>query len=164
METRTYKVYKFKELTEDQQQKVIGRYYDINVDHEWWDYLYDDAKNIGIKIDGFDLGGRQSIEGDLIDSVADCIKKIKDQHGKTCETYKTALRYEKEAKRLFKLQDWTDEEYTAQENLNHEFKTDILEDYFQLLRKEYEYLTSEEAITETLEINEYDFTEDGKID
>jgi hypothetical protein len=32
-----------------------------------------------------------------------------------------------------------------------------------MLRHEYEYLTSEEAIKETLIINEYDFTIDGKI-
>lgn len=164
METRTYKVYKFDELTEEQKEKVLDRYFDINVDHEWWDSTYEDAKNIGVKIEGLDLGGRQSIEGDLIDSVMGCIVKIKEQHGKTCETYKTARRYEIEAKRLFRLQDWTDADYTAQENLNHEFKTDILEDYFQMLQKEYEYLTTREAIIETIEANDYDFTEDGKID
>jgi hypothetical protein len=31
------------------------------------------------------------------------------------------------------------------------------------LEKEYEYLTSEETIKESLIANEYDFTEDGKI-
>lgn len=164
METRTYKVYKFKELTEEQQRKVIERYADINVDYEWWDSTYEDAKTVGVKIDGFDLGGRQSIEGELLGSVIETIKAVKENHGKTCETYKTAQRYEKEAKRLFKLDDYTGEDYTAQENLNHEFLNDILEDYRIILQKEYEYLTTREAIIETLEANDYDFTESGKID
>jgi predicted transcriptional regulator len=32
-----------------------------------------------------------------------------------------------------------------------------------MLQKEYEYLTSEEAIIETIEANEYEFTEKGEM-
>ncbi|KKK46644.1 hypothetical protein LCGC14_3163200, partial [marine sediment metagenome] len=45
-----------------------------------------------------------------------------------------------------------------------EFLRDILEDYLILFREEYEYLTSRKTIIETIEANDYDFTEDGKID
>ena len=32
-----------------------------------------------------------------------------------------------------------------------------------MLRNEYEYLTSEEAVIESIRANEYEFTEDGKL-
>jgi hypothetical protein len=32
-----------------------------------------------------------------------------------------------------------------------------------MLRQEYEYLTSEGAIIETIEANEYEFTEEGRM-
>jgi hypothetical protein len=35
---------------------------------------------------------------------------------------------------------------------------------YRRLEKEYEYLTSDESIIETIHANEYEFTEDGKID
>lgn len=44
---------------------------------------------------------------------------------------------------------------------------DVLRDFmrwiYRQLEKEYEYMTSDEAIAETLRINEYDFTIEGKI-
>ena len=55
METRTCNVYTFEELSPEGQRKAIERYYDINVDHEWWRYTYDDAEDIGLKITEFDL-------------------------------------------------------------------------------------------------------------
>jgi hypothetical protein len=42
------------------------------------------------------------------------------------------------------------------------FLDSLLEDYAIMLQKEYEYLQSEEAITETIVANEYEFTEEGK--
>lgn len=163
METRTYKVYKFDELTPAQQNKAINNYADINLDYKWWDYIYEDAKTVGIQIEGCDLY-RYSIEGRLIDSVMGCIDNIKKEHGKICATYKTAKRYEKEAKRLFQLQDYTDEEYDASEKLNADFKADILKDYFKMLQEEVAYKESREAIIETFKANDYNFTENGKLD
>ena len=44
---------------------------------------------------------------------------------------------------------------------------DILDDFAHwariLLRDEYEWLTSDEAVQEAIEANEYEFTEDGKL-
>ena len=47
--------------------------------------------------------------------------------------------------------------------LDDEFRVSILEDYRIMLQKQYEYLCSEEAIIETIEANDYEFTEDGKL-
>ena len=49
------------------------------------------------------------------------------------------------------------------EESEQEFLSDLLEDYSIILQRESEYLQSRESIIETIEANEYDFTEDGKI-
>ena len=47
--------------------------------------------------------------------------------------------------------------------LEAEFLKSILEDYSIILQKEYEYLTSREAVEETIEANDYHFTENGNL-
>jgi len=47
--------------------------------------------------------------------------------------------------------------------LENEFHKELQEDYLSLLRGEYEHLTSEESITETIIINGYEFLADGSI-
>ena len=65
--------------------------------------------------------------------------------------------------------DETSENYESRENEEcmqseeDDFLQSLCEDYRIILRNEYEYLTSEEAIIETIESNEYYFTEDGKL-
>jgi hypothetical protein len=39
---------------------------------------------------------------------------------------------------------------------------DLIEEYISFLHKEMEYLLSDESVDETIEINEYEFTEDGR--
>ena len=52
----------------------------------------------------------------------------------------------------------------AIEQLEKEYKRDIASELLHTLQKQYEYLTSSEAIVETFEANEYEFTTQGKID
>ena len=49
------------------------------------------------------------------------------------------------------------------EEWEEKFLNDISNDYLKILRDEYDYRTSKEAIIESIEANEYDFTENGKI-
>lgn len=62
-ETITYKIYKFDELSEDAQQRVIqDRQRDPHyLDYPWWDFLYEDAKEIaglfGLEIDKIYFSG-----------------------------------------------------------------------------------------------------------
>ena len=44
-----------------------------------------------------------------------------------------------------------------------DFKKDLQAEYASILQREYEYLTSEEAIRNTIEANEYEFDIDGKL-
>ena len=40
-----YNVYKFEELSEDAKKEALLKYYDINVEYDWWDNTYSDIKN-----------------------------------------------------------------------------------------------------------------------
>lgn len=158
------KVYKFDELTEEGKRKAVENLYDINIDHGWWNYIYEDAENIGIKITEFDIDRGAYCHGDIITSAPEVIEAIIANHGKDCETYKTAMRYKPTFDELATLRDGDDNSFEDKfEGAEHEFLQDILEDYRIMLQKEYEYQTSEEAIIETIDANDYEFTENGKL-
>ena len=58
------KVYDFKELSDDAKQAAILALGEINIDHDWWDFVFDDAKTIGkligINIDDIYFSGFSS--------------------------------------------------------------------------------------------------------
>jgi len=176
MKTICKNVYLFDELTDKQKSKVIEKHYDINVDYGWWESVYYDAANIGLEITGFDTGRSNDITGELLAkfSYNGMAQKITSEHGETCETHKTANEYLKEQAALVaKYSDGKNLEIVAEDNewdydneieeIEHDFLKSLLQDYLIILRNEYEYLTSEEAIKEMLISNEYYFDENGKI-
>jgi hypothetical protein len=166
-------VYKFNELSDDAKQTALESLYDINVDHEWWDWEFEGAKNVLLEITGFDLDRNRHCTGNFMEYAEDTANKIIAEHGEMCETYQTAQRFIDETRALLvkmpeKLDDegYDENEYEreqAQEDLDGEFLRAILEDYSIILQKQCEYLQSEEAIIETIEANDYDFTVDGKL-
>jgi len=169
MKTHTINTYSFNELSEKAQQTAIEKLYDINVDYNWWESMYEDAENIGLKITSFDIE-RRDIEGEFNISAPEVVTNILKEHDETCETYKTAEQFIKIWQPVFN--DYMNEEstnYESQESEGHlqeleeEFLNDLLEDYLILLQHEEEYLTSKEAIIETIEASEYEFTADGEI-
>lgn len=171
MRTIRTKVYKFDELTKAVQQKVIENNYDINVYYDWYEFTYEDAKNVGLKISGFDIDRGSYCNLDFIESAEAAAHLIIDQHGETCETYKTAESYLKERDKAIDTApkdengDFENERELDEklDELDEEFKKSISEDYLKMLRDEYEYQTSEEAIKETISVNEYEFTAEGKM-
>lgn len=154
MKTKIINLYSFQELNEDQQQKAIENLYGINVNYEWWESIYDDAKNVGIRIEGFDIDRGSYCNGSLIEDALYTANKILSDHGDMCETYKTA-------KDFLAERDELDQDLDKLEN---DFLKSILEDYRIMLQNEYEFLTSKKAIIETIEANEYTFNENGEID
>ena len=164
METRNYNVYKFDELTEKQQANVIQNYYDINVNHEWYESVYEDAENIGLKITGFDIDRASYVEGDLICDFQDCIEKILKDHGQSCDTFKLASEYKPKLTAIRAILETDESAYDELEGLEKGFIQELSECYLSMLRKEYEYLTSSEAIKETIECNDYWFNDSLKID
>lgn len=168
MRTKCVDVYKLSELPEKVQDKVVFRLYDINVNFNWWESTYEDASNVGIIITGFDIGRGQSCTGDFGGRALETANKILAEHGEGCETVNTAHKYmaDREALLLNVEVDEDGEYYNATEtalsDLDKDFLRAVLEDYRIILSKEYEYLTSEEQIRESIEANEMEFTIDGK--
>ena len=145
-------VYTFDELSEDAKAKAVGDYEESAMLYDWWEYVYEDAKNIGLEITGFDLY-RHDIDGKLIEGANQVMRNIIANHGEDCETFKTVLgmyssKHDKEADCL---------------NLDDSLLEALLEDYLTMLRSEYEYLTSEENVRESSEANSWQYTEDGKL-
>ena len=168
MKTIEIKIYEFSELSEDAKDNAIEKLHNINVNYDWWQFVYEDAKNIGLKITEFDLC--QYCKGELLLSACEVAQNIFNEHGENCETYKTATNFMNLWQLVFneymnensKLYESAESEEDLQ-YLESEFLNDLLADYLTMLNNEYEYLTSEKAIIETIEANEYQFTADGEI-
>ena len=160
------KVYLFSELSDQAKQKVIEDNYDINVDYEWWESAYEDAANIGLKITGFDIDRGSYCNGEFTISANEVAANIFRDHGENCETYKTAKEFMEEWQPVFS-EYMTEPENMGElegklQDIEDDFLKSLCEDYRILLQHQYEYLTSEGAIIETIEANEYEFTQDGK--
>jgi hypothetical protein len=190
MRTIETTVFNFDELSAKAQQKAIEKLYDLNVDYSWWESTYDDAENIDLKINGFDLDRGSYVELDFKYSAKDTAQEILKNHGEMCETYILATEFIKRYEIAEALQSIFNEQYEnvpmyfeelseqlaeehlltssekyeeEMEELCAEFKKDLEHEYLKMLRDEYEYLTSEEAIKETIEANSYEFDEDGDL-
>ena len=171
IDVKKTEVFKFEELTEEGKQAAIENLYDINVGYDWWDGTYDDAESIGLKINGFDTDRGNYIEGRLLLDHRELAEAILKNHGDTCETYQLSETFIKEYDEIVETspKDENGEhenEYELDQKLDAlevEFERAIKEEYLSILKREYEYLTGEEAIKETIECNEYEFTVDGKL-
>jgi hypothetical protein len=175
MKEKIIKLYDFAELSEEAQQKAIDGLRDLNVTHEWYEFIIEDAKNIGLKITEFDTDRNRHAKGNFIESARECAELILKEHGENCETFKTAKQFLSDRDALVsKYSDGVKTDEVSEDNeyqfdqdcdeLESEFLKSILEDYAIMLEKEYEYQTSDEAIKESIEANEYTFTEDGKLE
>jgi len=172
MKTHTINTYSFDELSAEAQQTAINNNDDINVFSNWWEYMYEDAERIGLKITSFDICRGSYCELKFNLSALEIAAKIKHEHGETCETYKTADLFLNNYDKLVaehsngdgeKVTEEKQEEFEEKEEyLKDDFKRNLSGDYLKMLRDEYEYLTSSDAIKETLIANDYQFTENGQ--
>lgn len=161
MRTHKIKLYKFDELSDESKQKALEGLGDINVGYEWWDTTFYDANMIGLKITAFELDRGMSIDGYITQDMTDVIKNIRLNHFST-ETNAIADEYEARLNEI-RLITLDDDLYDAEQDLGVEFGDELLEVYLSSLKAEYEYLFSDEAIIETIEANDYEFTADGKL-
>jgi len=163
MRIKEIKLYKFSELSDEAKEKAIEKLSSVNVEYiEWWESVYSDAEDIGLKIKGFDLDRGSYVKGDFIEYAETVANKIIENHGENCETYKDAKNYLKDLAAIVNKTATEDDIDT--EDIDREFLKTLLEDYRIMLKQEYEYLTSKEAIIETIEANNYEFNENGNID
>lgn len=165
MKTVEINLYKFNELSEEVKQKVLNNLYDINVMHDWWDFIYEDAGTIGIELNGFGLDRYKHASGSFTLDALEVAQNIVNEHGELCDTYKTALSFLEEHAPVFSEYFEKESEELEDElmEIEDEFLKNILDDYANILQDEYEYRISEEAIIEAIKANDYDFTEDGKL-
>src|SRR5574343_31266 len=169
MRTVRTKIYSFDELSEKAKSKAVETNRHINVDYGWWKLLYEDAAAIGLKITGFDLDRNKHCSGNFELSAVKVAANIISNHGEECSTYKTAVAFLNEHNPIFaEYMDESCEHYESQghgdklADIEDEFLKSLLNDYANILQNEYEYLTEDEAIIETIQANEYEFVENGK--
>lgn len=165
MKTISINLYQFDELSEEAQKKAIQKLQYINVEHDWWDVNYDDAAQIGLKIKGFDIGRGESVDAEFMDDAEDVAQKIIENHGECCETHQTAKLFLDSISNLNDdREENEDSEYDDRlHNLEGIFLKHLKRNYLTILREDYEYKLSKEAVIETIECNDYDFREDGTL-
>jgi len=173
MKTIEIQLFKFDELSDKAKEKALTQYYDWNVNFDWWDSVYYDAKNVGITINGFDIDRGNYCKIEFRYDAEDICQKIIMEYGENCETHKIATKFLSDYEELVKrysdgiktnivaednYEDFDNEDIELHSELHHE----LSEEYLFILRKEYEYLTSEDAIIESLNANEIEFTINGE--
>ena len=166
-ETIVRELYQFDELSDTAKEKARDRYRESGLDYEWWECTYEDAKTIGLKIESFD---DYNVEADFMASAEETAHKIEKEHGTACETRIDAENYLKKRDTLIDTFP-KDENGDFEDQYGLDIKLDALdlsflrtlrEDYRIMLKKEYEYLNSDESVDENILANEYEFTIDGK--
>lgn len=166
-------LYSFNELSNVAKAKALNDLADLNTMEDWHAYIYADAANVSIKITAFNLDNR-SIEGELEDGISETVRMILVEHGQDTDTYKLAKAYDTQWDALVtKHSDGVNVSQVAEEN-SHNFDMEademeatftnaILDKYLSMLLEEYAYKSSDKAIIETIEANEYTFTAKGEL-
>lgn len=140
MKTIETVVYTFNELSEEAKDKARAWYLEGSDDSQYaYDDAIEDAKNIGLDIDI--LSDRLRNKGQFLDDAESCAKLIIENHGKDCETYKTARAFllsldslndeyheDEDGQRVSDI-DGRDNYDDEREELEKEFLHSILEDY-----------------------------------
>jgi hypothetical protein len=156
MKTIEIKIYTFDELSDIAKERAREWYREGALDYKWWDYIYDDAATIGLKLTSFDLDRNRRAEGLFTESPETVAAAIIENHGEACETYRDA----KEFQRAISVHSSNMDH--VRENASQEFLYNLLEDYSIMLQREYEYILSDESVDENIRANGYTFREDGK--
>ena len=150
MRKETINIYRFSELSEEAKEKAIQNMYDINISFDWWDYIYEEAESLGFKIEGFNLGRGAYISISPVLHIYDIAKNVLNICDEDCEfhnvTKKFLAKYEK-----------------AEKDFNDNYVEALESKYLSIIQNEYDYLTSKEAIIESIEANNYEFLENGDI-
>jgi len=163
MKTIEIKVYRFEELDKQTKEKVIENYRYINVeDTFWYDWIKEDFIRLGLEIQGFDIGSGNAVKI-YINNLEETSKSILHEFGDSVLIKQTAKNYLDEYEKIqanFKEDEDIEREV---ELLDEQYEKEYSEDILSYLRSNYDWETSDEAIINTIEANEYDFTTEGKI-
>ena len=188
MRTITRNILAFSELSQEQKAKALERHRDWNVDYQWWEFTYDDAKEIG-KMLGFDVGniqfrgfwsqgdgacftGRFSYPGKNIrksirehvpndgwlHSIADEAQRLYRRSFYTaCGSVSHRGHYCHERSMSVDLSDYEEFKGRVEDSDWTELCADFALWIYGRLQAEYEHLTSDESVSESLELNDVEF-------
>jgi len=187
MRTEQIKVFKFEELKPEIQEKVLDNFRNSEnyLNYEWYEYFFENFKEDLNKISvdfeslNFDLY-RNEISFSNINILDD--EKFINSFMNNDDKIFNSLNEKNEisfsvgiSENGYVSLDYDTEEDLTEEDYNQlklkieeleaqatEFLRDKLKQYLNQLHKEYEYLLSDEAIKDTIDINEYEFEENGE--
>lgn len=188
MKTEQVNVYKFNELSKEVQEKVIEENSDINLDYNDWyepdcEWFKDKLLEIGISCEdfSFDLYDRNfSMNKPRIDNIRKfLLSALTDDQKLLIEIDEDEkAEFEKEVNRLEEEYDYCIKQSTNRSGYNYvegldeignilgidydEYLKDVLNGFLKSLQESYDYLSSDEAIKDTIEANEYTFLESGE--
>jgi hypothetical protein len=184
-------VYEFNELPEDIQDEVVEKLYDINVDYEWWDMdgLLDLSKSEmkERKISKREYGGLMFSYDKLYFNIErgrswyiqferlvvnnenvfrkwlripkKLWEKVDYEFPSPARNSSTTIEFSEN----YIYCDFTEKQQQILDRAKEIFD-DKIDEALNILEKQYNYLTSREAIVETIEANEYWFNENGDIE
>lgn len=169
-ETTTRTIYTFDELIEKAKEKARDWWREGALDYNWWQFIYEDADGIGLKISGFDLDRRRHATGEFTFPAVEVAAKTIKEHGEKCETFATATAFLKERKTFMESaekDEWgelaTYELQGELDDIENDFLKSLLEDYAIMLQREHDFHLEDEQVDESIMANCYEFTEDGKV-
>jgi hypothetical protein len=191
MRTKEVKLFKLSELSPSARERAIGSLSDINVDYDWWqdDGLIDLSKqevnSRHLQKDYKDLLFSWSkiyfdIDRDSYLQFIDLVVSDNNVFRKFLRIPKSLwenvyFRFENSkgnwnqsnTKIVFENQ-YNNRDFTSKQQSVLDRATSIFDDKISEglsnLKQQYEFLTSESAIIETIEANSYEFTEEGELD
>ena len=181
MREMTTMVYSFNELSEAAQDRALNAFRDIDVDGDWYENVYYTIRTAG-KLLGLEIGDIH-FDTDLYCIFDAHYRYVRGASAAVCKEFSWADDLHKVAKDLQALQKRhfyslscavtegrTTNRYSCfrfGEDYECEDLGDIIDDFAHwariLLCDDAEYRTSDEAIQEAIEANEYEFTEEGKL-
>ena len=185
MEKIEIDAYKITELSPEAKERALS-WLAETLDYEWWDCIYDDArecgKRLGIDIDniyfsgfyhqgsGCCFSGHYSYRKGWKKALKDCAPKDNDLLiiGKELQSIQRRAFYSlageiKGSDRYWRTSINLHWQYEEHEKAINDALSDFADWIYNKLQTEYEWLSSEEQLIETAEANGYLFDESGRI-
>jgi hypothetical protein len=148
------KSYRFRDLSDEIQEKVLKDYRDFNTLKDWYIIVYYRTEEIGIKVKNFNLGRADYCEIEFIHYAEDTAKAILEIYGEETDIYKLAKQF---------LNDFNAINEDEEQELEDKFLDDLAEIIKEWLASELEYLESDEAIIESFTASECKFDKEGNM-
>ena len=177
--TQQFEVFSYNELPENVKDKVIMEHWDINVDWEWYEFTLDYfaeklEEEYGISVDprkiyfNLDRGYYLYLDNAYVSDDKKFLKflgvDLRTKFAKDVLSGEDDIMIKVNHFGGSRAENWVAVGSGCHNQIEYtEALNDMLDDLRIELQKEYDQLTSEESIVDTILANEYEFTKDGKI-